>query len=227
MSPNAPPRQHQYYPPYGGTPPRRKRTIGWVFLTISMVCAFALFGIAMLAMFPKWPSLLPSAPHYETAPTPCKSVSQDLLNATFQVNQPRTPELSDESTTSGDRKVCKWVPYKDQADALGRYSYLNVEVATHLESNGRPDFESVGDDFRYLQQSNPAVLRGLGDRAVATHEEDEVTIVASRANLTVKVTYNSVTMEPPHREIPISTAQLDGEAQQVVQQVLTSAGDPK
>lgn len=61
---------------------------------------------------------------------------------------------------------------------------------------------------------------------MASHVWDEVRILASRANLTVKVTYNSVTMVPPHRETPISAAELDAAAHQVVKQVLAARRQP-
>lgn len=73
----------------------------------------------------------------------------------------------------------------------------------HNTSHGRPDFESVVNDFESVQDSNPGDVHGLGDQAVASHEWDEVTLLACRANLTVKVTYNSIAMVPPHRETPV------------------------
>ncbi|GAB3674231.1 hypothetical protein GCM10027597_10940 [Saccharopolyspora tripterygii] len=181
------------------------------------------------ALFPKWPSLLPSAPSYATVPDPCKAVPKELLDATFQDNAPRMPERDDHSFSYGDRVSCEWIPYSDQADVLGRYSYLTVEVAAHLSSTGRPDAESVDDEFVGLPDSKPFVpVRGLGDRAVLNVDEDTVTILASRANLTVKVRYDSVVMTPPpDREEAIPVDQLKAEGRRIAEAVLAAAGEPE
>jgi hypothetical protein len=59
-----------------------------------------------------------------------------------------------------------------------------------------------------------------------THEEDEIQLLASRANLAVKVTYDSVDMREPHREVAIPRDQLDTEARETARAVLGAAGPP-
>lgn len=212
------------YPPTGCPPPRKRRVPRWILFALG-VCVVGNLIVIGMALYPKWPSLFPSLPSYKAAPDPCESLSPALISSAFGPNPPRSPDKRDESSSLGEI-TCEWMPSKDQADALGRYSYLKVEVAVHNTSHGRPDFESVVNDFESVQDSNPGDVHGLGDQAVASHEWDEVTLLACRANLTVKVTYNSVAMVPPHRETPVSPARLDAEARQVVRQVLGAAGDP-
>lgn len=58
-------------------------------------------------------------------------------------------------------------------------------------------------------------------------DEDTVTILASRANLTVKVRYDSVVMTPPHRENAIPVEQLKAEGRRIAEVVLAAAGEPE
>ncbi|MBE9373354.1 hypothetical protein IQ251_02730 [Saccharopolyspora sp. HNM0983] len=178
-------------------------------------------------LFPKWPSLFPSAPSYTAAPDPCTAVPQETIAGMFGPNQPAQPNTDDTSIGNEQQLSCAWNPTTEQADALGRYSYLTVEVTAHSGTNGRADFESVDNDFRYFDKSNPTAIPGIGDRAAAVHEEHEVRVLASRANLTVDVRYDSVNMRPESpRETPIPRERLDAEAHRVTRHVLNAAGAP-
>ena len=197
-----------------------------LFTVISLCVASVAFSTIAI-LFPKWPSLLSSAPSYPAAPDPCAAVPQEAITGMFGPNQPAQPNTDDTSIGNEQQLSCEWNPTTEQADALGRYSYLTVEVTAHSGTNGRPDFESVDNAFRYFQESNPTAIPDLGDRAAAVHEEHEDHILASRANLTVDVRYDSVDMRPESpRETPIPRERLDADAQQVTRYVLNATGSP-